>query len=571
MSDTVHQPASPFRLGMIMFLVMLACVVLVWRAVDLHVFNKAFLQNQGDARSLRLESITAHRGMITDRHGEPVAISTPVDSVWIHPDTYFKAQQDLAPLAKLLQLDVRKLNTRLAKRKSREFVYLKRRINPELAEKVMQLEIPGVSLQREYRRYYPMGEVGAHVIGFTNVDDNGQEGLELAYNDWLRGKNGQQRVMKDRLGRVIKHVALVREASPGKNLTLSLDRRLQYLTYRELKRSVFHQRAKSGSAVILDAKTGEILAMVNQPSYNPNNRHNLKGSRYRNRAVTDTFEPGSTIKPFTIAAALESGRFSTRSIIDTSPGHYRVGHNTIRDFRNYGRIDLARVIQKSSNVGASKIALALPGETLWRVHNGVGFGMTTGSGYPGEVEGVLTHPAEWREIDQATLAFGYGMAVTPLQLARAYTVLANDGVLLPTSFLKQNDQPKGERVLKSSTVKQLRNMLEMVVSAGGTGKRARIAGYRVAGKTGTIKKISAGGGYTDDRYMSVFAGMAPASDPRLVMVVMINEPRAKVYYGGEVAAPVFSRVMGGALRLMGIAPDDVAEQAVHLAALGEHK
>lgn len=571
MNDTVHQPASPFRLGMIMFLVMGASAVLVWRAVDLHVFNKAFLQNQGDARSLRVESIAAHRGMITDRHGEPVAISTPVDSVWIHPETYLKEPKDLYKLASLLNLDTRELKTKIAERKTREFVYLKRRINPEQAEKVMQLEIPGVSLQREYRRYYPMGEVGAHVIGFTNVDDVGQEGLELAYNEWLKGQNGQQRVIKDRLGRVIKHVGLIKSASPGKNLSLSLDRRLQYLTYRELKRSVFKHRAKSGSAIILDSKSGEILAMVNQPSYNPNNRRNLKGSRYRNRAVTDTFEPGSSIKPFTVAAALESGKFSNRSVIDTTPGRFRVGHNTIRDIRNYGRINLETVIQKSSNVGASKIALAIPGENLWRVHNGIGFGMTTGSGYPGEVEGVLTHSTEWRDIDQATLAFGYGMAVTPLQLARAYSVLANDGILLPTTFLKQSEAGRGERILKSATVKQLRNMLEQVVSVNGTGKNARIAGYRVAGKTGTVKKTSADGGYSEDRYISVFAGMAPASDPRLVMVVMINEPRAEVYYGGEVAAPVFSKVMAGALRLMGVAPDQIDKQSVHLAALGDRK
>jgi len=554
-----------------MFLVMGACAVLVWRAVDLHVFNKTFLQNQGDARSLRVDTVVANRGMITDRHGEPVAISTPVDSVWIHPEIYLKEPQDLSSLAKLLKLDASKLRAKVLKRKSREFVYLKRRINPELAKQVMQLEIPGVSLQREFRRYYPMGEVGAHIIGFTNVDDMGQEGLELAYNDWLKGEDGQQRVIKDRLGRVIKPVALIKQVHPGKELRLSLDRRLQYLTYRELKRTVFKHRAKSGSAIILDAKTGEILSLVNQPSYNPNNRRNLKGSRYRNRAVTDTFEPGSSVKPFTVAAALESGQFSSRSIIDTSPGRYRVGQSTIRDIRNFGRINLATVIQKSSNVGASKVALAIPGENLWRVHNGLGFGMSTGSGYPGEVEGVLTHSAEWREIDQATLAFGYGMAVTPLQLARAYTVLANDGVLLPISFLAQTAVPQGERVLKAKTVRQLSNMLEKVVTGEGTGSKARIAGYRVAGKTGTTKKTSTDGGYADDRYISVFAGMAPASDPRLVMVVMINEPRDKVYYGGEVAAPVFSKVMAGALRLMNIAPDEKDYQSVHMAALGENK
>lgn len=431
----------------------------------------------------------------------------------------------------------------------------------------MALEIPGVSTQREYRRYYPLGEVAAHVVGFTNVDDVGQEGLELAYNDWLRGIAGSQRVIKDRLGRVIKNVELIKSADPGKDLALSVDRRLQYLTYRELKRVVFQHKARSGSAIIMDAKSGEVLAMVNQPSYNPNNRHNLKGSNYRNRAITDTFEPGSAIKPFTIAAALESGRYTPTTRINTAPGFMRVGNNSISDIRNYGQIDVTKVIQKSSNVGASKIALSLPARKLWEVHNKVGFGMTSGSGFPGEVEGVLTHSSNWREIDQATLSYGYGISVTALQLARAYSVLANDGVLLPVSFTRQDKIVRGERVLKKSTTRQLNGMLEKVVTEEGTGKRARISGYRVAGKTGTIKKASAGG-YQDDKYFSVFAGMAPASDPRLVMVVVINEPRNGVYYGGEVAAPVFSKVMAGALRLMGIAPDKTEPRSMHIAAIG---
>ncbi|MDH5777695.1 MAG: penicillin-binding transpeptidase domain-containing protein [Gammaproteobacteria bacterium] len=567
MSDTVHQPATPFRLGIIVLMIMLACAILVWRAFDLHIFNKKFLQSQGDARALRVENVAAHRGMITDRHGEPLAVSTPVDSIWVHPETFLTARSQWPKLTKLLDLKVNTLAKLIQSRKDKEFVYLKRRLNPELAEQVMALEIPGVSTQREYRRYYPLGEVASHVIGFTNVDDTGQEGLELAYDEWLKGKTGKQRVVKDRLGRIIKHVDLIKAANPGKDLILSLDRRLQYLTYRELKRAVFQHKARSGSAIIMDAKTGEILSMVNQPSYNPNNRQNLKGSRYRNRAVTDTFEPGSATKPFTIAAALESGRYSTSSTIDTSPGFMHVGTNRIRDIRNYGRINLATIIQKSSNVGASKIALSMSSRKLWQVHNRLGFGMSSGSGFPGEVTGVLTHDSEWRKIDQATLSYGYGLSVTPLQLARAYAVLANQGRLTPVSFMKQEGDIRSEAVLKSSTVRTLNAMLEKVVAQDGTGQRAKISGYRVAGKTGTIKKATAGG-YQDDKYISVFAGMAPASKPRLVMVVVINEPRQGVYYGGEVSAPVFSKVMAGALRLMGIAPDMKVDQSVHLAAVG---
>ena len=570
MNESVHPPVSRFRFSVVVIVIIAAFGILLWRAVDLHVFNKAFLQGQGDARSLRIEAVAAHRGMIMDRHGEALAISTPVDSVWVQPQTFLSSRQEWQQLARLLELDSKQMIKMVQARKQREFVYLKRRVNPELAQQVMKLNIPGVDLQREYRRYYPLGEVGAHVIGFTDVDDQGQEGLELAYDKWLQGHAGQQRVIKDRLGRVIKHVELLQAARPGKNLYLSLDRRLQYLTYRELKRAVFQHKARSGSAVILDTKTGEVMAIVNQPSYNPNNRDYLKGERYRNRAVTDTFEPGSSIKPFTIATALESGAFKPTTVIDTSPGILRVGRSEIRDIRNYGHIDLATVIQKSSNVGATKIALAMPAKRLWQMFRQVGFGETTGSGYPGEVSGVLKHANEWREIERATMAFGYGLAVTPLQLARAYTALANKGMLMPVSFVQGQQAGKGKRVLSQTTAQQLRAMLEKVVGDEGTGSKAQVAGYRVAGKTGTSKKAGTNG-YADDRYISVFAGMAPASKPRLVMVVVINEPSAGDYYGGAVAAPVFSRVMAGALRILGISPDNMNQQSMHMAALGEAK
>jgi cell division protein FtsI (penicillin-binding protein 3) len=566
MRQHLHKPASRFRLSIVYVAVSCATLMLVWRAVDLHVFHKDFLQNQGDARYLRVVPIPAHRGMIMDRHGEPLAISTPVDSVWVQPSAFSNAYTDWPKLANLLKLDLAHIQRSVSQRQDKEFVYLKRHISPDLAKRVMALELPGVNLQREYHRYYPAGEVAAHVLGFSNVDDRGQEGLELAYDDWLKGVQGSQRVLKDRLGRVVRHVEQIHKPVPGRDLTLSLDRRLQYLAYRELKRAVQKHKARSGSAVILDVQSGEVLAMVNQPSYNPNNRKQFKGGQTRNRAVTDLLEPGSTVKPFTVVAALESGKFRATSLVDTAPGQIRLGKAVIRDSRNYGQISLAKVIQKSSNVGASKIALALPDETLWKVHARLGFGNVTDSGFPGEAEGLLSHARHWRDIEKATMAYGYGLSVTPLQLARAYSVLATNGVLKPVSFLRTEDVIEGERIIAASTARQVRSMLEAVVKAGGTGTQAQIAGYKVAGKTGTVKKAVAGG-YSDDRYIAVFAGIAPASQPRLAMVVTINEPRGDTYYGGEVAAPVFSKVMAGALRMMGIPPDDISLRPLKIAAL----
>jgi len=541
----------------------LAMGVLLVRALDLHIFSKAFLQDEGAARHLRTVTLSAHRGMITDRHGEALAISTPVDSVWVNPQEFEVAKARWPQLAKTLEVSTASIASTVNNRTDREFVYIKRRINPSLADEVKALDIPGVYLQREYRRYYPAGEVTGHILGFTNVDDNGQEGLELEYNDWLSGHNGSKRVIKDRLGHIVEDVERVKAPVPGKDLVLSIDRRIQYLAYRELKAAVQAQGAKAGAAVVLDARTAEVLAMVNQPSFNPNNRSDLHGKYVRNRAVTDVFEPGSTIKPFTIAAALKSGRYKPGSFVDTSPGFYTLDGHLVRDVRNYGRIDLSTVIQKSSNVGASRIALTLPPGEFWENFALVGFGAPTGSGFPGESRGMLHDYGSWSSFEQATMAFGYGLSVTPLQLAHAYTVLANDGRLRPISFTKitreQADEQAGDPVFSLKTIKAVRAMMEKVVSVEGTARRARIAGYSVAGKTGTVKKTAANGegGYSDDRYIAVFAGMVPASDPRLVMVVMIDEPSRGQYYGGLVAAPVFARVMSGALRLLDIPPDDI--------------
>ncbi len=570
MSNDTNKSGYPQRLRFVKGVMLLGVAALVWRMGDLNLNQRDFLQGQGDARYLRTVAIPAHRGMITDRNGEPLAISTPVQSVWANPQELDRTGKSRIPLARLLDLSTNELEQLLTGRMDREFVYLRRHVNPELAEKVMSLSIPGVALQPEYRRYYPMGEVVAHVVGFTNIDDSGQEGIELMMEQHLRGTPGSKRVIKDRLGRIVENVESISEPRAGDDLQLSIDRRVQYLAYRELKAAVQRHHAKAGSAVVLDVTTGEVLAMVNQPAYNPNNRSDLASSRFRNRAVTDVFEPGSTMKAFTISAALESGRFRPSTLIDTSPGMIRMGGFTIRDSHDYGRIDVSTVIQKSSNVGASRIALALESRPLWDMLSRFGFGYDTGSGFPGEVAGLLNPYQDWREVQLATISYGYGLSVTPLQLASAYATLANDGKHFPTSFLKLNrdDLPQARQVIEPKVARQVRQMLERAVQAGGTGTRAGVAGYRVAGKTGTVRKVG-NSGYNEDHYISIFAGMAPASRPRLAMVVVVDSPDDGDYYGGIIAAPIFSRVMEGALRLLDIAPDDLETlQGVKVAMAG---
>ena len=556
------------RRWLVLGLYLLAMCTLMWRAVDLQVLNKDFLREHGDARSLRVVDIPAHRGMIMDRNGEPLAVSTPVQSIWATPKKVLSSDMDLAPLARLLDMEVDDLIRILNERINRDFVYIKRHIDPSVGKKVAQLNIPGISLEQEFKRYYPAGEVTAHLIGFTNIDDVGQEGLELAYNDWLQGTPGSKRVLKDRLGRTIENVESINIPKPGKDLELSIDRRIQYLAYRELKTAVNEHHAHGGTLVMLDVKTGEVMAMLGQPSYNPNNRSDLKSNFYRNRAVTDVFEPGSTLKPFTIVAALQSGAYTPHTMIDTRPGFFKVGNHTIRDERNYGVIDVSTVIQKSSNVGASKIALSLDPDKLLTTLATVGLGQTTGSGFPGESGGYLDLSNRLSDVELATMSFGYGVSVTALQLVSAYQILAADGVLHPVSFIKVTGPVESKQVISPRIARQVKTMLETVISSEGTGKRAAVAGYHVAGKTGTVHKAE-NGGYSADRYMSLFAGFAPANDPRLVMVVIIDEPQGSEYYGGLVAAPVFSNVMTGALRLLDITPDDLPEISDHIVARKE--
>lgn len=532
-----------------------AAGVMVARAFDLQVLRKEFLLDQGQSRYLRVVEMPAHRGMITDRNGEPLAVSTPVASIWVNPKILAESADRLPELARVLDEPAANVVRTVAERADREFVYIKRHVAPAVAEKVMALDIPGVNLEREYKRFYPAGEVTSHLLGFTDIDDKGQEGLELAFDEWLRGEAGAKRVMRDRLGRTVEDLEQLRAPSPGKYLASSIDLRLQYLAYRELKAAVKRNNAVSGSIVLMDARSGEVLAVANQPSFNPNNRAELTPGASRNRALTDVFEPGSSFKPFPVAAALESGKFGPATPIDTSPGFVKVGGYVIPDERNYGLIDVTTVLTKSVNTGAAKIALMLEKDQLWSVLARMGFGSSTGSGFPGEASGLLPHWQRWRDVTQATLSYGYGLSVTPLQLAQAYSIVANDGVRVPVSFVQVEKPAMRERVLSAQSARNLRRMLQAVVSPVGTGMAASVPGYEVAGKTGTARKAEAGG-YASDRHIAVFGGMAPAHDPRLVAVVVINEPRNGAYYGGEIAAPVFAKVMAGSLRLLNIPPEE---------------
>jgi cell division protein FtsI (penicillin-binding protein 3) len=549
-----EQDAGSFamRSGVALALLALAAAALVWRAVNLQLVDHGFLAKEGDARFTRVTQIAAHRGTITDRYGEPLAVSTPVDSVWANPKELGGALDQLPRLARALKLDRQELARRVTANLDREFLYLARHMQPADAQAVKALGVPGVYLMREYRRYYPSGEVVGHVLGFTNVDDAGQEGLELAFDHWLAGEDGAKRVIQDRHGRIVQDVDGIRAARPGRDLVLSLDLRIQYLAYRELKSAIVAQRARGGSVVVIDVATGEVLAMVNQPAFNPNARDQFPPHAYRNRAATDIFEPGSSIKPFVVAAALASGKYDEHSVVDNSA--FQVGVKFIETEHPLGPSNIATVLAKSSNTGMARIALTLEPELIWSTLTHLGFGQVTTSGYPGESAGLLSNYSHWRPIGIATLAYGYGLSVTPLQLAHGYATIGGLGIARPVSFLRVDAPPAGERVMEPRAARTLISMLEAVVTPEGTGLKAAIPGYRVAGKTGTAWK-SIAGGYSSDKYMAVFGGVAPATNPRLAAVVVIDEPGAGLYYGGDVAAPVFSGVVGGALRLLAVAPD----------------
>jgi cell division protein FtsI (penicillin-binding protein 3) len=560
----VRLPAWRARLAVALLLA--AFVVLAGRSVYLQSMHTGFLQEKGEARYSRVLEVPATRGRIVDRNGEALAISTPVKSVWAIPEDVNATPAQLKSLAALLSLDPRELARKFSEAE-REFVYLKRQIAPEVAARVLELGIAGIHQQNEYRRYYPGGETMVHVIGFTGVDDAGQEGIELAQQAVLAGAAGSRRVIKDRLGRIVEDVESIRAAQDGRDLTLAIDSKIQNLAFGALKAAVNAHKAKAGAIVVLDVRTGEVLALANLPTYNPNNRARLTGAQLRNRVMTDTFEPGSTLKPFTVGLAIETGRITPQTVIQTSPGALTIANYTIHDAHPGGAMSAAQVIQKSSNVGAAKIALSMPRDEMHDLFKRVGFGAAPRLGFPGEAIGRVREAKTWRPLEQATMAYGHGISVSLIQLARAYTVFARDGELAPLSLVKTGVPAEGKRVFAPEVARALRDMLEAAVQPGGTAPRARIVGWRVAGKTGTAHKQE-NGGYATHKYVSSFVGFAPVSDPRLVIAVMVDEPSAGQYYGGQVAAPVFSQVMQGALRLLG-APYDAPLSPIEMPGEGE--
>ncbi len=541
-----------WRFYVLLFILLLGVLGLILRMINLSVFDRPFLMSQSESRVLRLVDIPSYRGMITDRNTVPLAVSAPVDSVWVNPQIFQADQTKFAAIAQILHLKPQELQQKTSRASGREFVYLARTLPPEVVDKLKALKIKGIGYQREYRRFYPSSEVMAHVLGFTNIDDNGQEGLELAYNDWLRGVPGKRQVVKDRLGQLVANVGTVRMPQEGHDLNLSIDSRIQYLAYSTLQTAIPKFNADSGSIVVLDVTTGEILAMVNLPSYNPNARSSHTEG-YRNRAVTDVFEPGSTMKVFSVASALASGKYKTTTLVDTRPGFMVVGGHKISDDDYNGIINLTQILQKSSNIGVAKITLSLPPENLWNFLTRMGFGSSTQSGFPGESSGVLVKERLKRPADLATTAYGYGVSATPLQLAKAYAIFAAHGIKRPVTFVKMDHVPEGEQVIDAQLADQVLGMLR-AVAEGGSGVKAQIPGYTIGGKTGTAYMMGPGG-YQKNRYSSSFIGVAPVTNPRLVVAVVLHGVHGNVHFGAQVSAPIFSTVMAGALRYMNVLPD----------------
>ncbi|MBC3209056.1 MULTISPECIES: penicillin-binding protein 2 [unclassified Pseudomonas] len=550
----------PWRFRLMVALLGLMVAAICWRIIDLQVVDRDFLKGQGDARSLRHIPIPAHRGLITDRNGEPLAVSTPVTTLWANAKEMQSAKEKWPALAAALGQDPKALSERLEAQANKEFIYLVRGLTPEQGQSVLDLKVPGVYGIEEFRRFYPAGEVTAHMVGFTDIDDHGREGVELAYDEWLAGVPGKRQVIKDRRGRLIKDVQVTKNAKAGKPLALSIDLRLQYLANRELRNAIIENGAKAGSLVIMDVKTGEILAMVNQPTYNPNNRRNLQPAMMRNRAMIDVFEPGSTMKAISMSAAIETGRWKPTDTVEVYPGSLQIGKYTIKDVsKSEGPVlDLTGILINSSNVGMSKVAFDIGGETIFRLAQKVGLGQDTGLGFPGERVGNLPNYREWRKAETATLSYGYGISVTAIQLVHAFSALANNGRLAPLTLIKTDKMPQTTQVLPEAVAKTMQGMLQQVIEAPRGVFRAQVPAYHVGGKSGTARKTSVGTkGYAENSYRSLFAGFGPMSDPRYAIVVVIDEPTKAGYFGGLVSAPVFSRVMSGTLRLMNVTPDNL--------------
>ncbi|ANY88121.1 Peptidoglycan synthase FtsI precursor [Pseudomonas putida] len=558
----------PWRFRVVIALLALMVGAIAWRIIDLQVVDRDFLKGQGDARSLRHIPIPAHRGLITDRNGEPLAVSTPVTTLWANPKEMQVARDRWPQLAAALGQNAQQLTERLTQQANKEFIYLVRGLTPEQGQQVLDLKVPGVYGMEEFRRFYPAGDVTAHMVGFTDLDDHGREGVELAYDEWLAGVPGKRQVIKDRRGRLIKDIQVTKNAKAGKTLALSIDLRLQYLATRELRNAIAEQEAKAGSLVIMDVKTGEVLAMVNQPTYNPNNRRSMFPAAMRNRAIIDVFEPGSTVKPISMSAALQSGRWKPTDKVEVYPGSLQIGRYTIKDVsRSEGPIlDLTGILINSSNVGMSKIAFDIGGEAIYRVMSQVGLGQYTGLGFPGERVGNLPNHREWRKAETATLSYGYGLSVTALQLVHAYAAIANDGKMVPLSILKVDKAPEAVQAIPADTAETVQTMLQQVIEAPRGVFRAQVPFYHVGGKSGTARKATVGSkGYTENAYRSLFAGFGPMSDPRYAIVVVIDEPSKGGYFGGLVSAPVFSKVMSGTLRLMNVPPDNLPQPATQQA------
>ncbi|VXD02810.1 transpeptidase involved in septal peptidoglycan synthesis (penicillin-binding protein 3) [Pseudomonas sp. 8Z] len=562
----------PWRFRLVLALLALMVGAIAWRMLDLQVLDHDFLKAHGDARSVRHIPIPAHRGLITDRNGEPLAVSTPVTTLWANGKELQAARDQWPALAAALGQDSASFAERLEQNKEREFMYLVRGLTPENGQRVLDLKVPGVYAIEEFRRFYPAGEVAAHVVGFTDIDDHGREGMELAYEDWLAGVPGKRQVLKDRRGKLIKDVQVAQNAKAGKTLALSIDLRLQYLAHRELRNALLENDAKAGSLVMVDVKTGEVLAMVNHPTYNPNNRRSLTPAAMRNRAMIDVFEPGSTMKPLSMAAALETGRWKPSDVVPIGNGTLRIGRYTIRDVsRTEGpALDLTGILINSSNVGMSKVAFDVGGERIYDTMSKLGFGRDTGLGFPGERVGNLPNHRKWPEAETATLSYGYGLSVTAVQLAHAYATLANGGSMVPLSMIRMDSKPGSMQVVPKEVATTLQGMLQQVVEAPRGVFRAQVPGYHVAGKSGTARKSSVGTkGYRENAYRSLFAGFAPAQDPRIALVVVIDEPGKGAYFGGLISAPVFSKVMAGSLRLMNIAPDNLPPPEQKVAAVNQ--
>ncbi|MEI6860166.1 MAG: penicillin-binding transpeptidase domain-containing protein [Shewanella sp.] len=547
-----------WRLYVVIGFVYLLFTSLIGRAAFIQIIEPGKLRYESDMRSLRMTSREVQRGLITDRNGEMLAVSVPVKAVYADPKVVydkngFADMRLWEALADVLHEPKNKIVSRVQSNPKRRFIYLKRQVTPVVANYIKKLKLPGIYLKTESRRYYPTSEISAQIIGITNIDDVGIEGIENTYNDWLTGTPSKQKVRKSRDGDVVERLDMVQEGESPNDLVLSIDQRIQQLAYREIKRITKIHRATSASIVVIDVNTGEVLAMANTPSYNPNSRDDLQSYRMRNRALTDAYEPGSTIKPFVVAAALEAGIIDKDQIFRTSPGHIRIGGKIVRDGRNYGDLSLTEVLVHSSNVGMSKIALSMPVQELLGYFQTMGLGNYSGINLGGESTGLLHDRRRWSEFERATLSFGYALTVTPLQIARMYAMLGSKGVLYPSSILKLKQKPEGVQVISPEVAQHVMEMLIGVTEPGGTARKAHIQGYPVAGKTGTARKAVAGG-YGED-YVSLFAGVAPVHNPRLAIAVVVNEPKGDTFYGGDVAGPVFAKVMSGALQMLNVEPN----------------